>query len=105
MNGWSKWLDHWLQKLKHSVPTYIKDGQQVLDELRELNIPPGSKLFTCDANSMYNNIDTEHSIEVITWWLNDLKAQNKLEFNFPLKAVIDAMKIIMKNNIFEFGDC
>ena len=69
MNDWSKWLDYWLQSIKEHVPTYVKDSQQVLDEVRNLNLPPGAKLFTCDTHSMYNNIDAEHAITVITWWL------------------------------------
>ena len=69
MNSWSKWLDYWLKKLKHLIPTYIKDSQQVSDEIKIINLPPIAKLFTCDANSMYkyNNIDTEHAITVISW--------------------------------------
>lgn len=105
MNDWSKWLDFWLQKLKSTVPTYVKDSQQVLDEIKTLTLPPNAKLFTCDANAMYNNIDTEHAIEVISWWLNDLKTRGQLPHDFPLEAVIEAMKIIMRNNIFEYGDC
>lgn len=61
-------------------------------------------LFTCDAHSMYNNIDTDHAIEVITWWLDDLHARGELPPNFPLDAVKTAMVMIMKNNIFEWGD-
>ena len=34
MNDWSKWLDFWLQKLKHFVPTFLKDGQTLLDDLK-----------------------------------------------------------------------
>ena len=66
MNSWSKWLNYWRQKLKHLIPTYIKDSQQVLDEIKTIELPPNAKLFTCDANSMYNNIDTEHAIRVIS---------------------------------------
>ena len=69
LNDWSKWLNYWLQQLLFSVPTYIKDSQQVLDEVKNLNLPPGAKLFTCDANAMYNNIDTDHAIEVISYHL------------------------------------
>ena len=89
------------------MPTYVyvKDSQQVLDEVKTLNLPPNAQLFTCDANAMYNNIDTDHAITVITWWLTDLDTQHQTPLFFPLEAVIDAMKIIMKNNIFEFGDC
>ena len=104
MNGWSKWLDYWLQKLKASVPSYVKDSQQILDEIAELHLPANALLFTCDANSMYNNIDTDHAIEVISWWLIDMDSRDELPHNFPLEAVLDAMKIIMKNNIFEWGD-
>ena len=53
---------------------------------------------------MYNNIDTDHAIEVITWWLKDLFQRDLLPENFPLDAVLSAMIIIMRNNLFEFGD-
>eukprot|EP00956_Cyclotella_meneghiniana_P015107 scaffold22917_cov55-Cyclotella_meneghiniana.AAC.3 len=105
MNDWSKWLDFWFQQLKHLIPSYVKDSQQVLDELKALILPPNARVFTGDANSMYNNIDTEHAITVITQWLRDLDSEGLLPYGFPLDAVLDAMKIIMRNNIFEFGDC
>ena len=66
MNHWSKWLDYWLRTLKPSIPTYIKDGDQVLSETSHLDLPSSSLLFSIDANSMYNNIDTAHAILVIT---------------------------------------
>ena len=31
--------------------------------------------------------------------------KNDLPVNFPLHAVLEAMTIVMQNNIFEFGDC
>ena len=103
MNDWSKWLDYWLQQLKPEVPTYTKDSQQILDETKSMN-PPNALLFTCDANSMYNNIDTNHAIEVITWWLDELFLEGKLPKGFPLEAVKVAMETIMRNNVFEWGD-
>ncbi|KAL7523138.1 hypothetical protein ACHAWF_000393, partial [Thalassiosira exigua] len=51
---------------------------------------------------MYTNIDTNHAIDVICAWLNSLG--NKLPSGFPLDAVKEAMGLIMKNNLFEFGD-
>ena len=104
MNDWSKWLDYWLQKLKPSIPTYVKDSQSVLNDLKTIKLPPNARLFTADATAMYNNIDTEHAITVISWWLNDMDTNDKLPPNFPLEAVIHAMKVIMRNNIFEWGD-
>ena len=104
INDVSKWLDYWLQKLKHLVPTYVKDSQQVLNEIANLFLPPGALLFTTDANAMYNNIDTDHAIQVLTWWLNDLDSRGRLPRGFPLDAVREAMVLVMRNNIFEFGD-
>jgi len=53
---------------------------------------------------MYNNIDTEHAIIVISWWLKALEKKDSLPANFPIEAIIHAMKIIMRNTIFEWGD-
>ena len=104
MNDWSKWLDYWLQKLKCFVPTDVKDSQQIIDETKPLILPQSSLLFAADANSMYNNIETLHAAKVISWWLDDLEKKKKLPPKFPLEAVKDAMIMIMRNNIFEWGD-
>ena len=98
---WSKWLDFLFQTLKPIVPTYVRDGNQVLDKIKHLKLPPHTLLFVTDANSMYNNIDTDHAIRVITWWLKDLSRKNELPANFPLHAVLEATTIMMRNNIFE----
>ena len=70
-------------------------------ELQRLGIlPPNARLFTVDATSMYTNIDTAHAIQVIGLWLGGLQ----LPEGFPLEAVKDAMALVTKNNIFEWGD-
>ena len=53
---------------------------------------------------MYNNIDTEHTVTVITWWIKDLGSKGQLPEGFPSYVIISAVRIIMTNNIFEFGD-
>ena len=104
MNSLSCWLDYWLQKLKPFVPMYLRDSHDLLDKLRELGpLPPDAKLFTADANSMYTNIDTDHAIDVISLWLDSLRGQ--LPDRFPLDAVKEAMSLVMRNNVFEWGDC
>ncbi|KAL7517954.1 hypothetical protein ACHAWF_000169, partial [Thalassiosira exigua] len=104
MNCWSKWLDHQLQRLKNFVPTYVRDTSHILSELREIDdLPPHAYVFTADADTMYNNIDTAHAIKVISKWLNEMSFHPHFPDAFPLQAVKDAMKILMTNNIFEFG--
>ena len=51
-----------------------------------------------------NNIDTEYAIQVITWWIRDLEDRNMLPPGFPVDAVLSAMQIITKNNLFELGN-
>ena len=96
MNYWSKWLDYWLQKLKPFIPTYVKNGDQVLDKIEKLNLTRFALLFVTDANSMYNNIDTEHAITVITWWIKDLESKDQHLDVFSLNAVISAVIITAK---------
>jgi sulfur relay (sulfurtransferase) DsrC/TusE family protein len=40
MNDWSKWLDYQLQKLKPFVSSYLRDTQQLLDEMKQLEQLP-----------------------------------------------------------------
>ncbi len=65
-NQWSHWLDYQLKKLKAFVKSYLHNSQALLDNLKPLCFPPNFRLFTADANAMYNNIDMDHAIQVLT---------------------------------------
>ncbi|KAL7530298.1 hypothetical protein ACHAWF_003326, partial [Thalassiosira exigua] len=104
MNCWSKWLDSQFQKLKHFVPTYVQGTSHILSKLKDINdLPPHAYTFTAGANAMYNNINMNHAIKVISAWLDELSTHPKFPTDFALEAVKEAMKIIMTNNIFQFG--
>jgi hypothetical protein len=82
LNVFSKWLDYRFKELIAFSPTYIKDSFQVLQELKAISqLPPNAKLFTCDAVSMYTNIDSTHGIQVITTWIEEY--QDEIPTNFP----------------------
>ena len=103
MAGLSKWIDHWLQQLRSHVHTYLQDSGHLIRLLKELGqLPPGAKLFVADAVGMYTNISTSHGITVINDWIDDYS--DELPLDFPVAAVKDALKLVMNNNIFEFGD-
>ena len=104
MSGISKWLDHWMQKLRHKVPTYLKDSSHLIQLLTDQGtLPPGAKLFTTDSKSMYTNIDTDHETGQVEEWIEEY--HKELPVNFPTKAVKEDLKLVMHNKIFEFGDC
>jgi len=71
MNDLSKVVDHYLRMLLPHVKLYLRDGQQLINDFKPIRLPPNARLVTSDANSMYNNIDTLHAIQVISWWLDE----------------------------------
>jgi hypothetical protein len=103
LNAFSKWADTQLQKLLPSNPTYTRDTSHVLQDLKPLkNLPNKAKLFTCDAESMYTNINNTHGIEIIGKWLIDYS--NDVPENFPSEFLLKTLNIIMSNNIFQFDN-
>jgi hypothetical protein len=82
--------------------SYIKDSTDLLQELQNLYIPPGAKLFTADAIAMYTNINTEMGINTIENIL--FNHQNMIPTQFPKEFFLTTLKLVMENNIFSFSD-
>ncbi|KAL7544452.1 hypothetical protein ACHAWF_007831 [Thalassiosira exigua] len=104
MNCLSYWLDYPFQRLKHLVPTYIKDTRALLNMLNSLRPLPANAESTADTVSMYTSINTNHALQVIADWLDQHHEAGRLPSDFPLVAVKEAMEIVMKNKIFGWGD-
>ena len=103
MAGLSKWTDYWLQQLTPNIPTYLRDSSQLLEQLKKLGpLSPGARLFTADAVSMYTNIETSHGLRIINEWMTNY--QDELPDDFPSAAMKNALRMVLTNNIFEFGD-
>ena len=87
LNDLSIWLDFHRKKLLHLLSCYLHDSNDLLRKLRELGtLPPGAKLFSTDANSMYTNIGFDHAIEEITLWFRRLEYDGRLPAQFPTKV-------------------
>ena len=72
----SKYVNYQLQKLvnKH-LPTVLRDSDHLQAELLKQfpnGLPPGAKLFSLDAVSMYSNIDTDHGLTTINNWYQQI---------------------------------
>jgi hypothetical protein len=99
----SKWIDIQLQRVIHLCPAYLKDSWQLLRELKNLpSLPPDAICFTADAVSMYTNIDNTHGIETIGRWFALHKSD--MPYNFPTLKILEGLDIIMRNNVFSFGN-
>ena len=97
------WVDDKLQRIVVTQKSYFKSSAVLKQQLVTLqNIDDNRmRLFTADAMSMYTNIDTEKAIEEIR---NYLHKQRHLLLDVPTDALVDALSIIMNNNVFRFGD-
>ena len=95
------WLDTALQSIVTTLPSFIASSYDLKEALEELPpLPDGALLFTADAVSMYTNIDTFYAINAIKTFLH---SHDQFKY-LPIKAILEAIDIIMNNNVFQFGD-
>ena len=93
-----KWVTEMLQPLAQEQLSYFKDSFALKDLLDDITVPANGLLFTSDATSMYTEIKTEPALEEIT---NYIRARRKGKI---WDALIEALGIVFRNNIFRFGD-
>ena len=98
----SKFCDYYLSRLIPNVQSYLKDSFTLLKDINEIEqLPRTAKLLTADAVSMYTNIDTNHGLLILSDFIHSHALSDP---TFPTNTVIKLLTIVMKNNIFTFGD-
>jgi hypothetical protein len=80
----STWLDFKMKDLLPYVKSYTKNSFSILEDIKNITLPPGALLFTADATSMYTNITTHVSVHNVKQ-LMDLH----LPANYPKELVLD----------------
>ena len=96
LEGLGKWIDKQLQPLCKDIPSYVKNSASLVQELLELPpLPPTALLLTADAVSMYTNIDTDHGLTTLKDVLPDTATG---------RATHKGLSLLMRNNVFKFGD-
>ena len=97
----SSFLDHHLQPLAEAVKSYIKDANEFLKKLRSLpKLPDGIILCTMDVLGLYPNIPHEEGLSALR-----KRLVNRKEKYVSTDTIIDLAEVVLKNNIFIFGDC
>lgn len=102
----SIFLDYKLQLLTQFLPAYCKNWRSLVDDLIELGqLPTNARIFTADATSMYTNICTDHGLRVVNKWITKILDEKKiLASDYPKDLILDLLSLVMKNNVFTFGD-
>lgn len=96
------YIDEMLQPIARSMQSFFESSYCLKRELVSLNIPRNARLFTCDAVSMYTNIPTPPALRLMESYL--FENRDRWPHMHP-EALTAALKLVMRNNIFRFGDC
>jgi hypothetical protein len=99
LEGLGKWLDSQLQPIARAQRSHFKSSTDLKIALLGLTLPQGARLFTADATSMYTNIRTTEACDSIETYLRTDHPDLNVD------AIISALRLIMTNNVFSFGDC
>ena len=100
----SKFVDYYLQQIRHTILTYLYDSYKLLDNLSSIKLEKNTevRLLTVDADSFYTTIKLTHTMESLRLWFDTYG--DELLPGFPVKLVLHLNGIIMKSNVFRFGD-
>ena len=91
-----------LKLVAQQQPSYIKSSYTFKQKLHQLEIPPFRvSLFTADAVAMYTNIPTDRALIKIKQHLRD---NAETYSDIPIEATLEGLEMVMKFNIFTFGD-
>jgi hypothetical protein len=95
------WKDSKLQPFAIRHRAYFKSSQVLKTQLNDVFVPPKAFLFTANAVSMYTNIPTDQALTLIC---NHIRATAHLIPDVPVESLCSALRIVMRCNIFSFGD-
>ncbi|XP_056387098.1 uncharacterized protein LOC130282653 isoform X2 [Hyla sarda] len=59
----------YLQPLVTALPSYLRDSLHLMQIIKNIQIPKGTLLVTCDVESLYSNIRHQDGIRAITYYL------------------------------------
>lgn len=97
----SRLLDILLKPLCQQVKSYVRDDIDFLNHLPE-SVDPNSLLATFDVINLYSNIDKNVGLEAVKYWLN--KHPDIVLNRFTNDFILNALDIVVSNNVFEFNN-
>ena len=102
----STFLDYLLDPMKYLLPSYVKNSISVAQRLKNFKSlrHRNAKIFTSDAKAMYSNIDWDEGQRILYLYLSKYVEELPLDLQFDVDVVMKLMKIVMTNNIFQFGN-
>lgn len=95
----SKYLDSFLKPLACQHISYLKNTQDFINKIRNLEINKDTILVTGDVSALYTNMQHDRIIQTMEAIFQKYPNPNR-----PDKHIIQLMNLILKNNDFVFND-
>ena len=90
-------MDILLKPFLSKIKSYVKDDSDFLKKCKR-NLIKNSKLVSFDVTSLYTNIAHELGLKAIEYWFPVL-----IHSRFNKSFIIEALKLVLKNNHFVFN--
>jgi len=92
-------IDCILQPFVKTSTSYLQDSQNLIQITESMSFPKDSKLYSCDFEGLYTNIDLGHALLIITDFIID-NFESSYITTFGFREIL---KIVFENNIFSFN--
>ena len=93
-------MDYLLRPLVIESSSYIKDSQHLILKTLEKEFPTDSKLFSCDFEALYTNIDHEDCLNYLSEFMKD----KLINSDIKIEGFRIILNLILKNNYFKFEE-
>ena len=90
-----------VQQVVSDILAYFKDSTVLKDQLTTMDLPPVTILLMADTTIMYSKIDNSPALNQLSQYFNVHKTKY---LHLPVDTVLRSLCLMMKNNIFYFGD-
>ena len=91
-------LDFLLRPYIKNADSFILDSQNLIQKTQNLVLPESAKLFSCDFESLYTNIDHNQCIDIMSEYLLDKLNTSHLN----IIAFRKFLSFVLDNNYFKF---
>ena len=94
----SELIDHFIKPLSNRHPSYVKDTWDLLDKLRDTEVPSNAILVTANVQSLYTNIQPNNGLEALR------KLYDKYDASMPFEEINRLLELSLFHNDFLFND-
>ena len=88
-------VDHMLQPIVKTVPSYFKDSFALAKLLKNQKVSKKCSIFSFGAIYMYTNVNTDECLARLTGFLTRPSTETRFSY-CPAKALVEALALVMK---------